>query len=43
MLKFIMKCLLLVSVSTGIALLLKNIIIYKESKDEIDAPLDYEK
>lgn len=43
MFKFITKCLLLVSVSIGIALLLKNIIIYKESNDEIDAPLDYEK
>ena len=43
MFKFITKCLLLVSVSIGIALLLKNIVIYKESNDEIDAPLDYEK
>lgn len=43
MFKFITKCLLLVSGSIGIALLLKNIIIYKESMDEIDAPLDYEK
>ena len=42
MIKFIMKCLLSALGLIGAALLLKEIIIYTESMDEIEAPLDYE-
>ena len=42
MIKFIMKCLLSALGLIGAILLLKEIIIYTESMDEIDAPLDYE-
>ena len=43
MIKFMIKCLLSALGLIGLVLLLKEIIIYTESMDEIDAPVDYEK
>lgn len=42
MIKFMIKCLLSALGLIGAALLLKEIIIYTESMDEVEAPLDYE-
>lgn len=43
MIKFFMKSLLAAIGLIGIVLLVKEIIIYTESMDDIDPPLDYEK
>ena len=43
MIKFMIKCLISALGLIGAALLLKEIIVYTESMDEIDAPVDYEK